>query len=30
VERGAIRVRGGRRWRRPDADSSAKVALGES
>jgi hypothetical protein len=30
VERGAVRVRSGRRWRRPDADSSAKVALGES
>jgi hypothetical protein len=30
VGRGAVRVRGGRRWRRPGADSSAKVALGES
>jgi hypothetical protein len=30
VERGAVRVRGGKRWRRPDADSSAKVALGKS
>jgi hypothetical protein len=30
VERGAVRVRGGKRWRRPGADSSAKVALGES
>jgi hypothetical protein len=30
VERGAVRVRGGKRWRRSDADSSAKVALGES
>jgi hypothetical protein len=30
VERGAVRARGGKRWRRPGADSSAKVALGES
>jgi hypothetical protein len=30
VERGAVRVRGGKRWRSPGVDSSAKVALGES
>jgi hypothetical protein len=30
VERGAVRARGGKRWRRLGADSSAKVALGES
>jgi hypothetical protein len=30
VERGTVRARGGKRWRRPGADSSAKVALGES
>jgi hypothetical protein len=30
VERGAVRARGGKRWRRSGADSSAKVALGES
>jgi hypothetical protein len=30
VERGAVRARVGKRWRRPGADSSAKVALGES
>jgi hypothetical protein len=30
VERGAVRARGGRRWRSSSADSSAKVALGES
>jgi hypothetical protein len=30
VEHGTVRARGGKRWRRPGADSSAKVALGES
>jgi hypothetical protein len=30
VEHGAVRARGEKRWRRPGADSSAKVALGES
>jgi hypothetical protein len=30
VEHGAVRTRGGKRWRSPGADSSAKVALGES
>jgi hypothetical protein len=30
VERGAVRARSRKRWRSPGADSSAKVALGES
>jgi hypothetical protein len=30
AERGTVRVRGGKRWRRPGADGSTKVALGES
>jgi hypothetical protein len=30
VEHGTVRARGGKRWRRPGADSSAKLALGES
>jgi hypothetical protein len=30
VERGTVRARGGKRWRRSGANSSAKVALGES